>query len=112
MIETNKLIKGVTMFGNTVGKVFEDGKITASDITVLPDFMGIASVLSSADYKAIPSEFTGFNGEKCNSMINTVVENLSIPQKNIEKIIKTSLVAGGTVVGAVFTLISVFKKPV
>ena len=111
MEQVNKLIKVATMLGNIAGKVFEDGKITASDIVVLPDFMSIAGLLSDTDYKAIQGEFTGFNGVKCNLMINTVVENLNIPQKNIEKTIKASLVAGGTIVGAVFTIISIFNAP-
>lgn len=107
----NMIIKGTTLLGNIAGKVFDDGKITAADIMVLPDFMSVGTVLANVNYGAIGAEFKEFGAESVNGIVETITTNLNIPQKNIEKTVKTCVVAAGTIVGAAFTIISIFKAP-
>ena len=106
-----KIIKVAALLGNIGGKVFEDGKITISDINVLPDFISIFSTLVEIKWNDISVEAKDFTPDEAQELIATFNLYFDLPQENVERTIEAVLLIVGQLVSTIINLIQVFKRP-
>ena len=111
-MNVDNLIKVVEIgarLGTVAGKVFEDGKISASDLICLPEFVKIFSSLVEVQWNQIIPEAKDLSEDEAKKLVDAFISKFAIPQENARITIDTVLSVVARIVALILGLINIFK---
>lgn len=106
-----KAIVIAAKLGNVAGKVFEDGKVSVADLSILPEFVMLFPAFIAVDWTKMIPEAKELKAEQSAELVALFNSEFDIPQEAQEHTIESVLAIVSQLVSVIASLIAIFKKP-